>query len=155
MKYYFIIFLLLLIMFPVSLLSHSNGIFSKNSTIAHLETGLFFDYVGLYRPSDTIIHNSAVFPMMEETCHFLPVSAAARIPACNITLKRNKRFAPIVIALGAGVLNLGISALNAIQISNLDRQITIIENSLSKLSQTVAIHEAQLAKIQSNQINIA
>ena len=38
---------------------------------------------------------------------------------------------------------------------NLERQVTMIEKSLSKFSQTLEIHEAQLAKIQSNQIKMA
>lgn len=141
--------------FPLSLLSLSDGIFLKNSTIVHLETGLLLDYVGLYRPSDTIIHNSAIFPMTEETCVFLPPSAAAKISACNITMTRHKRSIAGIIAVGAGLLNLGISALNAIQITSLNRQMAVVENSLSSMSETVEIHDVQLARLQFNQIELA
>ena len=155
MKFYLLVFLSVLNIFPPGLISYSSGIFFKNSTIAHLETGLFLDYVGLYRPSDTVIHNSAIFPMTAGTCHFLPLSAAAKIPACNITTKRSKHFVSLLIGLGAGVVNFGLSVGNGIQIANLRKQIAIVEKSLSEFSQTMQIQEANLVKVQSNQIKIA
>ena len=93
------IILSLLSLFPINLLSLSNGIFSKNSTIVHLKTGLFFDYVGLYRPSDTIIHNSAIFAMTSQTCRFLPLAVAIKIPSCNVTQRRSKHEILDVISL--------------------------------------------------------
>jgi hypothetical protein len=137
------------------LLSHSNSLFVKNTTIAHLETGLFLDYVGLYTPSETIIHNSAIFPMTTATCHFLPLSAAESIPSCNVTTKRQKRLITDIVSLGMGVINLGISAANTIQITNLQEQVALVEKALTKFSQNMQIHGAQLAKIQSNQIELA
>ena len=149
------IILALLSLLPLCLLSHSHGLFLKNTTIAHPETGLFLDYVGLYSPSETIIHNSAIFPMTTATCHFLPLSAAQSIPSCNITAKRHKRLITDVISIGMGAINLGISAANTMQIINLQKQVGIVEKSLSEFSQTMQIHGAQLAKLESNQIALA
>jgi len=84
MQYYIIVNLFFLILSTLRLYAYSNGTFSKDTTIAHPETGLFLDYVGLYTPSEKIIHNSAIFPMTTATCHFLPLSAAQSIPSCNI-----------------------------------------------------------------------
>ncbi|CAF2027094.1 unnamed protein product [Rotaria magnacalcarata] len=155
MKYYFIVFLSLLSILPLPVHSHSDGSFWKNSTIAHLEAGLFFDYVGLYKPSNTIIHNSAIFPMTTEACHRLPLSDAADIPSCNVTTHRHKRSRSRLISLGAGLISMGLFIVNSIQLLNLREQVEMIENTLSEFSQTIQIHEAKLAKIQSNQIKIA
>lgn len=154
MKYYLILILFILILFPLDLLSFSNGIFSKNSTIVHLETGLFLNYMGLYRPSDIIIHNSAIFPMTIESCHFLPLVAAAKIPSCNVSQRIHKRAVLGVIALGVGILQLGMSVMNTIQISNLNEQMDIVEKTLVKFNNAIDIHEAKLAHLHSNQIKL-
>jgi len=133
--------------------AYSNDIFSKNTTIAHPETGLFLDYVGLYTPAEAIIHNSAIFPMTTATCHFLPLSAAENIPSCNITKKRNKRFIDI-ISLGIGSASLVKSLSNSMQIGNLQQQVALVEHSLSQFSQTVKLHGAQLVKITLKQIEL-
>ena len=155
MKYYLIVFLSLLSILPLTVHAHSDGSFWKNSTIAHLEAGLFFDYVGLYKPSNTIIHNSAIFPMTTEACHLLPLSDAADIPLCNVTTHRHKRSRSRLISLGVGIISMGLSIANSIQLLNLQEQVEMIENTLSEFSQTMQIHEAKLAKIQPNQIKIA
>ena len=142
----------LLLMCP---LSYSYGLFSKNTTIAYSETGLFLDYVGLYTPSETIIHNSAIFPMTTATCHFLPLSAAQSIPSCNITIKRHKRLVTDLVSIGMGVISIGMSTANTIQISNLQGQVAVVEKALTEYSQAMQIHGAQLAKIHSNQIELA
>ncbi|CAF1221031.1 unnamed protein product [Rotaria magnacalcarata] len=153
MQFRFILIQSLLIVFPVGLLSFSNVIWSsKNSTIVHLETGLLLDYVGLYRPSDTIIHNSVIFPMATETCYFLPLEATVKIPSCNVTQRINKRALLGVIALGVGIINLGINTMNSIQIDNLHKQVDIIEKALSKFNKAIDIHEAKLVNIHMNQI---
>lgn len=135
-------------------LSHSDDLFLKNTMIAHPETGLFLDYVGLYTPSQTIIHNSAIFPMTATTCHFLPLSAAQSIPSCNITTKRHKRLITDVISLGMGAINLGISAANSIQLANLQQQVAFVEKALTEFSQGMQINGAQLARIHANQIEL-
>ena len=119
------------------------------------ETGLFFDYVGLYTPSETIIHNSAIFPMTTATCHFLPLSAAETVPSCNITTKRHKRLVGTVISLGISAINLAIATANIIQLASLQQQVALVEKSLTQFSQTMEIHGAQLAKIESSQIELA
>ena len=139
MNFYLLVFLSALSIFPPCLRSYSGSIFFKNSTIAHLETGLFLDYVGLYRPSDTIIHNSAIFPMTTGTCHFLPLSAIAKCLACNITTKRNKHFISLLVGLSVGVVNFDLTVENGIQIANLQKKVAIVEKSLSELSQTMQI----------------
>lgn len=136
-------------------LSHSYSLFSKNTTIAYPETGLFLDYVGLYTPSETIIHNSAIFPMTTATCHFLPLSAAQSIPSCNITMKRHKRLITDIISIGMGGISIGMSTANSIQIENLQGQVAVVEKALTEYSQAMQIHGAQLAKIHSNQIELA
>ncbi|CAF2056904.1 unnamed protein product [Rotaria magnacalcarata] len=153
MQFRFILIQSLLIVFSVGLLSFSNVIWSsKNSTIVHLETGLLLDYVGLYRPSDTIIHNSVIFPMATETCYFLPLEAAVKIPSCNVSQRINKRALLGVIVLGVGIINLGINTMNSIQIDNLHKQVDIIEKALSKFNKAIDIHEAKLVNIHMNQI---
>ena len=132
----------LLILSAVRLHTYSNGIFSTNTTIAHPETGLFLDYVGLYTPSETVIHSSAIFPMTTATCHFLPLSAAENIPSCNITKKRNKRLVGEIIAVGVATASLAMSASNSMQIGVLQQQVALIEHSLSKFSQTMQLHGA-------------
>ena len=155
MKYCFALTLSLISLFSPYFLEGAYGIFMKDSTIAHPETGLFFDYVGLYTPSETIIHNSAIFPMTTATCHFLPLSAAETVPSCNITTKRHKRLVGAVISLGIGAINLAISTANTIQLASLQQQVALVEKSLTQFSQTMEIHGAQLAKIESNQIELA
>ena len=155
MKFYLLVSLSVLSIFPPGLLSYSSGIFFKNSIIAHLETVLFLDYVDLYRPSDTIIHNSAIFPMTVRACHFSLLSLLAKISACSIATKRSKRFASFFVSLGARVLNFGLSVRNSIQMANLRKQIAIVEKPLSEFSQPMQIQEAKLVKVQSNQIKIA
>lgn len=147
----------LFILFPQCFYSFSNDILpSMNTTIAHLETGLFLNYVGVYKPSDTIIHNSAIFPMTIETCHLLPSAAVLKIPACNIKQqrRRRKRVALAIIAVGVGLAHVGLTIRNTIQIANLQYQIDLVENTLSNFNQIINIHEAKLANIQSNQIKI-
>lgn len=141
------------LLFLMRLSVYSYDIFSKNATIAHPETGLFFDYLGLYTPSETIIHTSAIFPMTTTTCHFLPLSAAKNIPSCNITTKRRKRFID-VISLGVGSASLAMSVSNTIQIGNLQNQVALVENSLAKVSQIAEIQGAQLAKLSLTHIEV-
>ena len=155
MKYNIKIIISLLTLFPLRLLADFKGIFAKNNTIAHPETGLFLSYVGLYTPSETIIHNSAIFPMTTATCHFLPLSAAQNIPSCNITTKRHKRLITDIISIGMGAINLGISASNSIQLANLQGQVAVVEKALTDFSRTLQIHGAHLAKIEANQIQLA
>lgn len=78
--------------------------------------------------------------MTTSTCHFLPLSAAKNIPRCNITTTktRRKRFASVV-SLAVAPASLGISVSNSLQIANLQQQVAVVENSLSRLSQTVDI----------------
>ncbi|CAF1688360.1 unnamed protein product, partial [Adineta ricciae] len=88
-------------------------------------------------PPDAIIHNSAIFPMTAETCYFLPLTAAANIPTCNVT----------------GLFGLG-TALGNMLTTNLQSQVTLVERSLAYLSGALQINRAQLAKIQENQIEL-
>ena len=132
----------------------SKNIFSTNNTIAHPESGLFLDYVGPYTPSDTVIHNTAIFPMTVHTCHFLPLAAAEKIPLCNITFVRTKRMILNLLSLGAGTISLGISTANNIQISNLRQQMAIVRQSLGRLAETTQLHTAQLVKIKLDQIQL-
>ena len=108
-----------------------------------------------YTPSETIIHNSAIFPMTTATRHFLPLSAAQNIPSCNITIKRHKRLATDIISIGIGSAALGMSAVTSKQIANLQTQVALIEKALTEYFQAIQIHGAQLAKIHSNQIELA
>lgn len=155
MRYHVLCILILLILLRLCHYAHSNSIFSKNTTIAHPETGLFLDYVGLYKPSESIIHNSAIFPMTASTCHFLPLSAAENIPSCNVTERRNKRAAPVVIALGFGAVVLGMSYSNWKQTESLQKEVTLVERTLSRHAQTSHVHGAYLAKIGAKQIEFA
>ena len=157
MKYYIMVIPFLLILSDMRLHAYSNAIFSKNTTIAHPETGLFLDYVGLYTPSETIIHTSTIFPMTTATYHFLPLAAAENIPSCNVThtkTKRPKRLIGDVISIGMASASLAMSASNSIQIANLQQQAALVEHSLSKFSQTLQLHGAQLAKITLKQIEL-
>ncbi|CAF3371324.1 unnamed protein product [Rotaria socialis] len=148
MQYYIIVIPFLVSLSALRLRAYSSKIFSKDTTIAHPETGLFLDYVGLYTPSEKIIHNSAIFPMTPDTCHFLPSSAVENIPSCNITAKtRRKRFIDSIVSVGIGAASLALSVSNTIQIGNLQQQVALVENTLSKFSQAVKIHGAQLAKL--------
>ncbi|CAF5205278.1 unnamed protein product, partial [Rotaria magnacalcarata] len=93
--------------------------------------------------------------MTPDTCHFLPSSAAENIPPCNITAKtRRKRFIDSVVSVGIGAASLALSVSNTIQIENLQRQVALVENTLSKFSQTVKIHGAQLAKLTLKRIEL-
>ena len=153
MQYYNTFIPFFLILSALRLHAYLDGLFSKGRTVAHPETGLFLDYIGQYTPSEKIIHNSAIFPMTTATCHFLPLSAAENIPSCNITIKRRKRFID-PISLGVGVVSLGMSVTNSIQIGNLQQEVALVESTLSKLSQTVEIHGAHLTKLSLQQIEI-
>ncbi|CAF1327922.1 unnamed protein product [Adineta steineri] len=93
--------------------------------------------------------------MTAATCHFLPLSAAQNIAACNITTKRQKRLITDFISLGMGAINLGISAANSMQISNLQKQVAVVEKALTEYSHNLQIQGAQLAKIHANQIELA
>ncbi|CAF5207594.1 unnamed protein product [Rotaria magnacalcarata] len=93
--------------------------------------------------------------MTTEACHLLPLSHAANIPSCNVTTQRHKRSRFRLISLGVGVISMGLSIANSIQMLNLQEQVEMVENTLSELSQTMQMHEAKLAKIQPNQIKIA
>ena len=158
MKYCIKVITFLFILSPLCVHSYSNGTFSKDTTIAHPETGLFLDYVGLYTPSENIIHNSAVFSMTTATCHFLPLSAAENIPSCNITRKRNKRFIENlmgVISVAAGAASLGMSVSNTIQIGNLQQQVALVEDTLSKFSRTMEMYGAKLVNIASKHIELS
>ena len=154
MMYHLTIVLSLMSLFPLHLPAHSNNIFVTNNTIAYPETGLFLDYLGLYTPSETIIHNSAIFPMTTATCHFLPLSAAENIPSCNVTTKRHKRLIDTIISLGVGAISLGVSVSNTLQIGNLYQQVALVAKSLAEFSHTMQIHGAHLAKIASKQIEL-
>lgn len=132
----------------------SENIFSKNTTIAHPESGLFLSHIGPYTPSEMIIHNSAIFPMTNNMCHFLPLSAAEKIPNCNVTVQRTKRLIPVIIGLGLGAITLGMSASSAIQVSSLQKEIALVGRSLAELSDTTKIYGAQLVTIQSDQIQL-
>ena len=141
MKYCLAMKLSLISLFSPYFLEGAYGIFMKDFTIAHPETGLFFDCVGLYTPSETIIHNSAIFPMTTATCHFLPLSAAETVPSCNITTKRHKRLVGAVISLGIGAINLAISTANTIQLASLQQQVVLVEKSLSSwISSSCSYH---------------
>ncbi|CAF2129302.1 unnamed protein product [Rotaria magnacalcarata] len=155
MQNYVIIPSFLLILFIVSLHAYSNITFSKDTIIAYPETGLFLDYVGLYTPAEAIIHNSAIFTMTVSSCYFLPLSAAENIPSCNITTKRSKREIAGLASLAIASASLGMSISNSIQIDNLQKQMGIVESSLSTLSQTVQIHGAKLAKLTLKHIELA
>ena len=153
MKFNLTISLYLLTFFPLNLLSQVfHDILSKNSTIVHLNTGLFLKYVGLYSPSDTIIHNSVIFPMTTTTCYFLPLSAAVNIPSCNVKKQRMKREITGLIALGSGIINFGMTTRNMIKLNNLQTQMNIVKETLSKFNKAIELHEAKLINIQLNQI---
>lgn len=152
MKYNLYIILLLLSLYRMHMTAHFNDIFSRNTIIAHPQTGLFLSYVGLYIPSKTIIHNSVIFPMTTATCYFLPLSAAKNIPSCNITSTRYKRFLFDVLSIGFGTASLSVSVSNKIMLKNLQQQVGLVETSLFKYSETIQVLEARLAKLELNQI---
>ena len=145
---------LFLIYFSFLPVAFPQNIFSTNTTIAHPESGLFLDYVGPYLPSQAVIHSTALFPMTASTCYLLPLSAAEKIPSCNLTLPRPKRLVPFIISLGVGALNLGLSVSNTIQMGSLQKEIALVEKSLSDLSQQTQIIGAQLVQAQSGQFRI-
>ena len=147
--------LALLSLLHLCLFSHSNSLFSKNTTLAHPETGLFLDYVGLYTPAETVVHNSTIFPMTTATCHFLPLSDAESISSCNVTTKRHKRFITDILSLGMGAISLTMCTANTIQIAKLQEQVELVGKDFTEFSQNMQIHGAQLAKIHSNQIELA
>ena len=147
--------LALLSLLHLYLFSHSNSLFSKNTTIAHPKTGLFLDYVGLYTPVKTVVHNSVIFPMTTATCHFLSLSAAESIPSCNVTTKRHKRFITDILSLGMGAISLTMCTANTIQMAKLQEQVELVGKAFTEFSQNMHIHGAQLAKIHSNQIELA
>lgn len=154
MKYKLHSTLFLLSLYPMHMNAYFDDIFSRNKIIVHPQTGLFLNYVGLYTPSEKIIHNSAIFPMTTATCYFLPLSAVENIPSCNITSKRYKRFLPAIIPLsfGIGTANFKASESNKRMLENLQQQMRLAEQSLAKYSETIQVHGAQLAKLESNQI---
>lgn len=133
----------------------SDNIFSTNATIAHPESGLFLDYVGPYLPSERVIRNSAIFPMTVHTCHFLSLQAAGKFSLCNITFSRTKRLIPAILSLGVGIVTLGLSASNSIQMSSLRKETTIVPQSLAELSETMQLYTAQLVQIHAGQIQLA
>lgn len=149
----FLVILLIITLSILRLHGYSNNIFSKNTLLLHPETSLFLDYVGLYTPSETIIHTSAIFPMTAATCYFLPLSAAEKISSCNITTKRRKRFVD-VISLAVGSASLAVSVSNSLQIGKLQQQVMLVENSLSKVSQITEIHGTQLARLSLKHIEV-
>ncbi|CAF5217337.1 unnamed protein product, partial [Rotaria magnacalcarata] len=93
--------------------------------------------------------------MTTEAWHLLPLSDAADILPCNVTTHRHKRSRSRLISLGVGVISIGLSIANSVQLLNLQEHVEMIENALSEFAQTIQIHEAKLAKIQPNQIEIA
>lgn len=155
MQFYALFILLLLSLSLPCLHAYSNNVFSKDRTIIYPETGLFLDYIGLYTPSETVIHNSAIFPMTAASCYLLPLEAATAVPSCNITRTRHKRSITTIVTVGMGAASLAISISNSIQIRNLHKQMALVENTLSKFSQTVKIHGAQLATLSSKYIELA
>jgi len=56
--------------------------------------------------------------------------------------------------VGIGAASLALSMSNYIQIGNLQQQVALVEDSLSRLSQTIDIHGAQLAKLSLKHIEI-
>ncbi|CAF1311455.1 unnamed protein product [Adineta ricciae] len=158
MQNHMLVVLCVLTVYTLYLDAYSNGTISRNTIVAHPETGLFLDYTGIYTPAETIIHKSAIFPMTTTTCHFLPLSAAELIPSCNITTTtRNKRYVNIVISvisLIVGGASLGMSTFNTAQSSHLQEQITLVEGSLTKFSKMVDIHQGQLVKVTEKQIEL-
>lgn len=132
-----------------------NDLFTKHTMIAHPETGLFADYVGLYTPAETVIHNTAIFPMTTATCHFLPLAAAEKIPSCNVTSKRPKRALGALIALGVGLLTLGTSTSSMLLTMNLQKEVTKVESILHQLSGRLETHGTHLLRLNTNQIELA
>nr|ARJ54444.1 envelope fusion glycoprotein [Adineta vaga] len=157
MQNHIMVVLCILIVYTLHLNAYSNGTISRDTITAHPETGLFLDYTGVYTPAEAIIHKSVVFPMTTTTCHFLPLSAVEIIPSCNITIKRNKRYASTVISvinLFAGDASLGMSIYNSMQTAHLQEQITLVQGSLTKFSKMVDIHQGQLVKLTEKHIEL-
>ena len=92
--------------------------------------------------------------MTSNTCYLLPLSAAEKIPSCNITVPRPKRAIPFFVNLGVGLVNTGLSVSNTIQLANLQKEIALVQKSLSDLSQDSQIIGAQLVNIQADQIRV-
>src|ERR1700722_13216875 len=147
--------ILMWVLILISFSSFSGAIYSENTTIAHPETGLFLDYLGPYIPAQGVIHNLAIFPMTAATCHLLPLSAAEKIPACNFTMKRTKRILPVLISLGAGIVNLGMSLANTIQTAFLKKETASVKKPLADVIETMQIQGAYLARIQAGQLVLA
>ena len=161
MQIHAIIILLLLVLFSSHLYAYSNDSILRDTIIAHPETGVFLNYIGTYRPSERIVHASAIFPMTTATCHFLPLSASEKIPSCSVTARRNKRVVGIVAGIVGGVIGvcaafagLGMSIANTIQNENLQEQIALMDTSLTKFSKMLDIHQGQLAKITAKHIEL-
>ena len=152
MKYNISCVLLFLCLCLTHLNAYFNDIFARNRVITHPQTGLFLNYIGLYTPAETIIHNSVIFPMTVDACYLLPLTAAANIPSCNITTKRFKRFLPGILCLGIGIASLRSSKSNQIQLKNLQKEMKSVQRSLSNYSNTIKVQEVRLAKLESNQI---
>lgn len=154
MKYNLFNILFLLSVYPLHMSARFDDIFRKNTIIGHPQTGLFFNYLGLYAPSETIIHNSAIFPMTAAACYFLPISAAETIPSCNITSKRYKRFIPGIVSVGSGAWSLSVSKSNQLKLENLQQQMEVLKKALLKYSETIQVDGARLANLDSNQISL-
>ncbi|CAF3264077.1 unnamed protein product [Rotaria socialis] len=116
MQYYIIVIPFLVSLSALRLHAYSSKIFAKDTTIAHPETDLFLDYVGLYTPSEKIIHTSAIFPMPTYSCHFLPSSAAENIPSYFLSPEDIRKVVYNVIKLGNLTFNSYPGSLPVVQI---------------------------------------
>ena len=132
-----------------------------HSNTLHPTSGLIFQYLSQYSPTDTIIPLTVSIPLTRDMCFLIPYHALRRIPPCrrqnltSVVFSRPKRLVADIIAIGVGSAALALSTANTAQIVKLQQQVNSVTDSLSMLNSATAAHSTQLLHLQEGQLKLA
>jgi hypothetical protein len=134
----------------------SKNININGSIITAPNAGIILLHKGQYRPSNQVVHNTAMFPMTAATCYLLPIGAARKIPTCNNFTSHimHKRFLADIISIAASTAALGASTASIILTKNLEKKVNQLQTSMETMSNYIQVGEARMAQFETNQIRL-
>ncbi|CAF4625157.1 unnamed protein product [Rotaria sp. Silwood2] len=137
-----------------------------------------------YRPSNKIVTFTVTFPMVEDMCYLIPVSAMQKIPRCQsqfsrtslaqmnktrrptqdktkttksnsvIGKTRSKRLIAEIISIAVGTASLALTTANTFQTLNLKSEVSSLTNSLQSRDRIMNNNRAQILHLNEGQFKL-
>jgi hypothetical protein len=126
--------------------------------LLHETSGLIFQYMSEYKPSDSLISFAVTIPVVKDMCYLLPRNSMKKIAQCEKKAndrRRSKRFISDIISIALGTAATSLTIKNSLQMANMQREMQMISFSIETIGKMADNHNSQLIQLSEGQVKIA